>query len=186
MSVSKIADRYAKSIFDLAKEKGALDAVHSDMKGFLTVCQNSEFLNLIKSPIVKADKKISVFAAIFKGKVNPITEGFLNLMISKGREPFLNEIAQSFLKQFRTANGITLVKVITATPFSSEAINVMIKQLQSAGAVKSAVEIETAIDADLIGGAVLEFDNKVIDASVEYKLNQLKQSFSQNAFTKSY
>ena len=55
MSDIRVASRYAKSVIDLAIEKGCLDEVHTDMLLLANVCnENRELVSLLKSPIVNA------------------------------------------------------------------------------------------------------------------------------------
>ena len=66
----RLAARYAKSLLDLAKEQNNVDVVLSDMKTIETAVSDSRELHLfLQSPLVKADKKISVLNAIFDGKI---------------------------------------------------------------------------------------------------------------------
>jgi F-type H+-transporting ATPase subunit delta len=66
MKISKSASRYAQALLDLAIEQNKLDAVAADMKYMATVCaENPELELMLQSPVVKADKKLSVLNAIF-------------------------------------------------------------------------------------------------------------------------
>ena len=56
----RIASRYAKSLIDLAIEQGKLDKVLEDMTAFAEATKVRDFALLLKSPIVKADKKEQV------------------------------------------------------------------------------------------------------------------------------
>ena len=102
MQNPRLADRYAKSLMDIAIEQGKLDALYTDMQGLKSICDSSsEFVNLMKSPIVKADTKQSVIRAMIDGKVDGVTTAFVNLIISKGREYFLPEIYLQFYASMR-------------------------------------------------------------------------------------
>ena len=58
MSNARLAGRYAKSLLDLALEQGQLETVYADMKYVQAVCKASaELVNLLRSPIIKADQK---------------------------------------------------------------------------------------------------------------------------------
>ena len=66
----RLAARYAKSILDLAIEKDQLDKVYKDMLFLQDICRsNRDFVNLLRSPIVKADKKAKILDAIMGGKI---------------------------------------------------------------------------------------------------------------------
>jgi F-type H+-transporting ATPase subunit delta len=48
------------------------------------------------------------------------------------------------------------------------------------------LELQASVDPNLIGGFVLEFDNKRYDASVANKLEELKNQFSKNLYIKEF
>src|SRR6185295_16770821 len=96
----RLATRYAKSLIDLAIEKGQLENVFADMQWLLAVCKNSrEFVNVLHSPVIKADKKEKIIEAVTKGNVGEITAGFIRLMIRKSRESNLPEVIAAFITQ---------------------------------------------------------------------------------------
>ena len=181
MSVIRIASRYAKSLIDLAQEKGTLDRVVEDIKSFQKVCkENGEFHRLLKSPIIKGTKKATIFKAIFDGKFDDLTSKFLDLVVRKGQESHLVEIADEFMAQYRKLNNITTVKLTTAVKLSDTAIEGIKKKLEASSATAANIEITTAINADLIGGFVIEFEDKLFDSSVAHQLEQLRKEFGKN------
>ena len=186
MSVVRIASRYAKSLFDIAVEKGKLEEVYSDVKLFSQVSRNSEFLSVLKSPIIKPDRKGKIFDAIFGGKINQITEAFVKIMIAKGREPYLAEIASAFADQYRVARNITRLKITSAETLDQTTIDKIVAKLRTEGAFNGEVEVTTALDEELLGGFTLEFNDKVYDSSIDYKLDQLTRAFSVNTYVREF
>lgn len=182
MSATKLASRYAKSLLDLAEEQSALDAVHADMNVFKEAVTNNDLRLLLKSPIVNAVKKQQILTAIFGDKFNAISMAFLNLLCTKGRENFLPEISNEFISQYRSMKGISSVKVITATPLDTAAVDAIKSKLVASKVVSENVEVTTATNSDLIGGFVLEFDNQQYDASVARQLYLLKDKFDDNEY----
>jgi F-type H+-transporting ATPase subunit delta len=70
----RLAARYAKSLIDLALEKDQLENVYNDMQYLQAVCKQSrEFVGLLKSPVIKADKKDTILKSITAGKVGELT-----------------------------------------------------------------------------------------------------------------
>ena len=116
MSSYRIAARYAKSLIDLAQEQGKLDRVLQDMTAFRDVADLRDMDLLLKSPVVNADKKSKVLEAIFRDKIDPLTHSFINIILRKGRESILGEIAQEFIFQYRVIKGISIVEVTSAEP----------------------------------------------------------------------
>ncbi len=179
MSSIRIASRYAKSLIDLATEQNKLEKITADVRAFQQAAENRDFFMLLQSPIVNATKKAQIFKALFENQYDATTMAFLNITLSKGREANLPEIATEYLEQYKIRNKVSSVKITTATPLEPAALENIKAQITASGAVSSNLEVQTAVQADLIGGFVIEFDNKLYDASVAYKLEQLKKEFSQ-------
>jgi F-type H+-transporting ATPase subunit delta len=95
---------------------------------------------------------------------------------------YVPEITAEFIEQYKRLKKITSVTVTTAAPMSDKVLAELKKQLLASGITTENLDIETKIDPELIGGFVLEFDNKRYDASVAHKLEELKTSFSKNLY----
>ena len=88
----RLAARYAKSILDLSIEKGQVENVYKDMVLLQDTCKGSrEFVNLLRSPVIKPDKKGKILDAILTGKISPLTAAFIKLLLNKERESHLPE-----------------------------------------------------------------------------------------------
>ncbi|MDE3235335.1 MAG: ATP synthase F1 subunit delta [Bacteroidota bacterium] len=180
----RLASRYAKSLIDLAVEQNQLEQVFADMQLLQAVCKSSrEFVNLLRSPIIKADKKEQIIAAITKDKVGVLTQSFTKLLVLKGRENDLPEIVSAFIDQYNQIKGIQKVKLTTAVAVGDD-VRVAIENKLKAEAGLDKVQLETKVDEALIGGFVLEFNNNLVDASVLRDLRDIKKQFSQNVYVK--
>jgi F-type H+-transporting ATPase subunit delta len=115
------------------------------------------------------------------GKVSELTSVFSNLLVRKGRESDLPEIANAFISQYNSLKGIHQVKLTSAVPVSEELKNSIKERVQKANDFIT-VELETVVDQKLIGGFVLEFNNKQIDASIANDLREIKKQFLQNQY----
>src|SRR3954468_3199428 len=103
----RLATRYAKSLIDLSVERNQLEVVYNDMQFLKQVTNGSrEFVNLLRSPVINADKKQAVIDAITKGKISELTALFINLLIAKGREKDMPEIITAFIEQYNSMKGI--------------------------------------------------------------------------------
>jgi len=182
MQNPRLASRYAKSLVDLASEKGQLEAVRADMLVLQQIIRGSrDVANLLKSPIIKPDKKQKILSAILEGKISDITAAFIRLLVTKNRESSLAEITTEFARQYNQLKNISKVKITTAIPLDS-AILGAIKQKVEAGTDKT-IEMETVVEPDLIGGFVLETEDRLYDASVLRDLKDIRKQFTQNIYT---
>ncbi len=182
MSVIRIAFRYAKSLLDLAIEQDKLERILEDVKSFKAATDNRDFFLLLKSPIVNKGKKQAIFKALFEDKFDKVTNSFLNILLKKGRETYLPDIATSFLDQYKTLKKISTVKLTTAAELSENNHRAIKQKLEASAATSEVIDLITQVDSDLIGGFIIEFDDKLYDASVAHKLEELKKEFKDDHF----
>ncbi len=185
MSVHRIASRYAKALLDLSEEEGKLDSILEDIQDFYEVTKNRDFYLMVKSPIINSDKKAKIFDKLFKGKYNKITILFFSIILRKGREMFLPEIAREFILQYKVLNHISTVKLTTAVEIDNNNLEQIKARLLESDITDKKIELITKVDPGIIGGFVMEIGDKLYDASVIHNLNQLKKEFSNNQFVKS-
>lgn len=182
MNNPRLAIRYAKSLIDLATEKNQLDEVNTDMKFLQKIIKsNPDFVAVLKSPIIKEDKKNKIIESIVTGRVSKLTELFIKLLGVKTRESVLPEIVASYIEQYNTVKGIHKVKITTATPISVELKNSFIEKITADNALKS-IELETIVDEKLVGGFVLEMEGKLVDASILRDLKDVQKQFMNNDY----
>ncbi len=178
----RLAARYAKSILDLAVERGQLETVYADMIFLRTICRSSrDLVNFLNSPIIKTDKKRKTLEAITAGRISPLTTAFNALLMSKEREAYLPEIAAAFIEQYKAYKGIQTVRLTTAVPVSEDLRQAILEKVKTDRHV-SQIDLETKVREDLIGGFVLEIGDELIDASIAYDLHKIKQQFENNDF----
>ena len=178
----RLAGRYAKSLIDLAVEKNQLDSVYKDMQYLQAVCKASrDFVSLLKSPVIPIDKKGAALKAVTTGRISEITAAFNQLLISKNREFYLPEIVNAFIDQFNLIRGIHKVRLTTATEVSEKVKNEIINKMKSETELQH-IELETLVKEELIGGFVLEFNNNLVDASIQRDLRDIKAQFEKNVY----
>ena len=181
MTNPRLATRYAKSLLDLSIEQNQLEAVYADMKLLKGINKsNPDFVALLRSPIITADKKDKILDAVIGKNISQISMLFIRLLTTKKRESNLPEIVTAFLEHYNKLKNIQTVKLTTATPISEELKNSIIARVKSADS--SAIEIETAVKEELIGGFKLEIGGTLIDASILRDLNDIKRQFLNNEY----
>jgi F-type H+-transporting ATPase subunit delta len=180
MRETRVASRYAKSLITLAVEKNQLEQVYKDMQLVSEITSgNKELQLLLKSPIVKADKKKAILNKILAGNVSEMTSAFVNIIASKGREYLLMDIAYAFVEQYKKLKGIITAELTTAVQLPEELKK---KILALVNPKNQPVEVVENINKDIIGGFIVRVDDKQVDASVQRKIAELKQEFNKNPY----
>jgi len=181
MSEFRVAERYAKSIIQLANERGELEAVHNDMLYFKKVCDECrDFRLMLTNPIITSDKKSAVLMKIFKGGFKELTIKFFELIASKGRESVLLPIAIEFHNQYKLLKGIESATLSTPFPIDEAMRDKFKSYIKKMSGLE--VELKEKIDPSLIGGFVLKINDKQIDDSIKKRLNKMKLGFSENLY----
>src|SRR5258705_8105102 len=138
----RLATRYAKSLIDLAIERGQLEEGFADMQWLQAVCKGSrEFVNVLRSPVIKADKKVKIVEAVTKGHVSEMTNAFIRLMIKKSRESNLPEVVNAFITQYKIQKNIHTVKLTTASVLSDALKDAIVKQIRATTQMQN-IELE--------------------------------------------
>jgi F-type H+-transporting ATPase subunit delta len=182
MQNPRVAFRYAKSLLDLAVEKGQLEQVYKDMLYLQQLTKESrDFLNLLRSPVVNADVKTKVVNSVTGGKITEMTTAFTTLMIAKARESVLPEVITSFIQQYKAHKNIYVIKLTTAMPVSDEVKNAIVAQVKKTSNMQN-IELEEKVDPNIIGGFVLQAGDKLVDASIAYDLKNIAKQFDNNDF----
>lgn len=183
---TRVAPRYAKSLLDLGIEQNNLESLFEDMKTLRSALDNRDLYLLTKSPIIMPDKKISIFQSIFGEQFNKVSMAFIRIITKKGREKLLLDIAETFINQYKSYNKITPVKLTTASQINDEALQSIKDALKSSVVTDEKVELETSVDPELIGGFVIEIEDKLYDASVAHKLEEIRKKFLDSKYIKSF
>lgn len=170
MKSTKSAIRYSKALLELAVEQNKVDLILKDMDFFFHSSRdNNDLLVFLKSPVIRADKKLNVLNELFS-HFNVLTTSFIQLIVKNGRESLLPEIAASFITLVKDHKGIVPLTLISATTLSKESKDKILSKIKISGQI----ELTELIDEKLIGGFVVRIGDIQIDASVNNQLKKLK------------
>ncbi len=182
MSVQKIASRYAQSLLELAIDQDKLERVMEDVQTFKELSKNRDFYLFIKSPLLPAGRKIAIVRKILESRYDILTLKFLELLIKKGREKYMPEIATEFVTLYKKVKHISTVYITSAAPLSEAGLNAIRAKLHASNLLEENIEIQTKVDPELIAGFIIEFDDFVYDATVSHKLSDLRKGFAENLY----
>lgn len=170
---AEVVEPYAEALMSLAKDQKVADAVGEDVRSLANLLKESAELNsFFASPMVKAEEKKAVIKSIAGEQINPFLLNFLLLLVDRGRISFIEGILAKYLEILRKLNNTVLAEVTTAVTLDggeSEKLVDKVKSLTGA----NAVEMETKIDPDIIGGVIIKVGSQVYDASLRGQLRRI-------------
>ena len=178
---TKVAKRYAKSLFGLSLERNVSEAVANDMKLLASVChQNRDFTLLLGSPIIHGEKKLAILKKTFTGKVNILSLSFFEIITKKGRESYLPQIAEELIRIYKHHKGIQTAIVTSAIGLDDKLRADVYKVVSES--LKSEIELVEKVDKNLIGGLILRVGDKQYDASISSELRKIKQALIDESY----
>ncbi len=174
VSTTGVAGRYAAALFDLASEESQADAVEGELKAIQAAINSSDDLRaFLKSPVYDRDDQLAAVTAIAdKAGYSPLTSNFLKLVASNRRLFALDAVIAAYLAHAAAARGEVSAQAVSAAPMNDEQVKSLRMEIESM--VGKAVNLETKVDPDLLGGLIVKVGSKMIDSSLRTKLNKLK------------
>lgn len=174
-----IAQRYATAIFDLAKEGKKLKAVEADVAAIdAALADSGDLVNLINSPVYTRDEQGAAIAAIAKKmKLSPMVANALGLMAQKRRLFVLPQLMAALRGLIAEDKGEVTAEVTAAKAMNKAQQDKLAKALKAT--IGKDVNINMAVDENLIGGLVVKVGSRMIDTSVRSKLDALQNSMKE-------
>lgn len=171
---SEAAQRYARAVFELAKDAKALDAVEQDFAKFNAAWKESADLrDVARSPLVSPeDKAAGLTAVAAKLGISDLGRKAIGVAAINRRAGELPAIAATYRKLVALERGARQVEIISARPLSDADKAAIVDALSKQLGAK--VEAETSVDDSLIGGFVVRVGSRQFDASVKAKLDALR------------
>ena len=175
MNYPRVASRYSKALLDLAVEQNTLNQTQADAQSMTkAIAESKELEHLLKSPIVKADKKQVILKEIFAGKFSSLFEDFVMLLTKNGREAHLASVCVKFHKDVLQYKGIVEAHVVSAVALNDADKNNLVAKL-SAQLGKEILLTET-VEASVIGGLKLQVEGYELDNTISGKLRTLRNA----------
>lgn len=139
------------------------------------VASVGELRGMLENPEVDSRVKGDILARIAEG-ADEIVVNFLRLVAEKGRAGELTEIAAELDALVAAEQRVLDVELTTATELSDQEFGRILGRIESASGRK--VQASRKVDADLIGGIVLQAGSMRLDASVRGRLERLRQDLT--------
>lgn len=176
---SAVAERYAASLFDLAREAKCVDAVEKELTSCLSLIEsNSDLKRLVFSPVfssVEQEKAVAALceaAGMNKHAAGHYVGNFLCVVAANRRLFVLPAIVAAFHVMAANFRGEISAEVVSAQELTS-AQEKELKVTLKAVAGKD-VNLRATVNPDILGGLIVRLGSRQIDTSLLSKLSSLK------------
>lgn len=171
--VTGLAKRYAKALFEIAKQQDQLDIVATELNNLAQLLVDSNDLKkLVRSPIfTRAEQQRSIRAILAATNASKLTQNFVGTLAKNGRLMFLSEMITAYTTVLAEYRGEITAQVVSAIELSAKQIKAIEVALNNVTVGK--VSIKAEVDKDLIGGLLIRLGSQLIDSSLRTKLQRL-------------
>ncbi|WP_180573668.1 F0F1 ATP synthase subunit delta [Agrobacterium vitis] len=172
--VSAVAERYASSLFELAREAGSVDAVAGDLNRFQAMIDESvDLQRLVTSPAFTSEQQAAAIAALCdKAEIGGLVGNFLKLVTANRRLFAVPGMIAAFRMIAARHRGELAADVISAHALTPAQETELKEALKSA--TGKTVTMFVTVDPSLLGGLIVKIGSRQIDTSLRTKLSTLK------------
>jgi F-type H+-transporting ATPase subunit delta len=170
---ASLSGRYATALFELASESRTIESVEASLVTVrAAIDQSDDFKALTTSPVVARDAAAkAVLSTADELGVDPTTRNFLGVLAENRRLGELPAIMRAFRLLAARHRGEVSAEVTSAHPLDDGQVEALKQSLRQR--VGREVNVELAVDPDLLGGLVVRIGSQMIDSSIRTRLNAL-------------
>lgn len=173
----KISRKYSSALLESALESNKLDKIYNDFVFIMeTINSNEQLKDFFYSPIINNTDKKDVINKLFSIHVDKITLDFLYVLVDSNRLNILDEILNQFSKTYNQENSIVKPTVISAVELDEIQKAKIVEKLEAKLSKK--VLPEFTVNNDIIGGLIIEIEDKTIDCSLKTKFKNMKKQLT--------
>jgi F-type H+-transporting ATPase subunit delta len=172
--MEEIAQVYARSLFEVAKEQDKLDTVREQLGQFADALDGNRELSIyFFSPYFSTPEKKDGLGKLLDG-VDPVVDNFLELLIENHRMPAIFRVRREYDVLWEQENKRLPVTVTSAVELDEATVKSIGDAIgQQTG---QQVELTTDVDPDVLGGLIVRVGNSILDASIRNRLENLRRS----------
>lgn len=175
----EVAMTYARALYDAAKDLGHVEEVQDEIIALDKIFRQEKDLKyILDNPAFSRAKKKDSMISIFKGRVHDEVLNFLCILIDKNRYAGFHNIVQEYRKIWDEEQGKGFGLIYSVVPLTEEQIRRF--EEQAGQLLRKNIKLRNEVDPSLIGGVRLFVEGKIIDASLEKKLQHMAARIRNN------
>src|SRR5215217_4151337 len=177
--MEEIAEVYARSLFEVAREGGKLDDVREQLGAFADALESDRELSVFFfSPYFSTQEKQDGLNRVVTDADETVVN-FLELLIEKHRMPVLFRIRREYDVMWERENKVLPVEITSAVELDEQTVKGIGDRIgQETG---QRVELTAHVQPEILGGVVLRVGNQILDASIRNRLERLRRQVAKGS-----
>ena len=169
--LSTLARPYAEAVFRMAQGENDLAGWSSRVQSLALIVSDAQLARLITDPAVAADRVASLIIEVGGADLGERGANFVKVLAENDRLSLLPEISAQFETLKAKAEGTLEATITSAQELTQAQVDDLVAGLKAK--FNRAVNVQVAVDPELIGGAVIAIGDQVIDGSVKGRLQRM-------------
>jgi F-type H+-transporting ATPase subunit delta len=166
------ARRYARAVFDLAREEGEVEDWEKRLARISELFADADVAAVLSNPTIPAEQREGLVAAA-PHLLDEKATNLARLLIESGRVGEVAGVEEEFQRLADEAAGRIRATVTTAIQLGAEDRNRLARELSKR--LDKDVRMTAVQDPRIIGGLKVQYGDRVVDASVATRLQQLRR-----------
>ncbi len=167
------AKEYGTALYSLAKEESLQKEILQELSEVCAILKdNASYVRLLQNPCVKKQDRLDLLDSAFKNGVNKYVLNFCKILCEKSALNLMEPCRKVYKELMYEESGILPVTAIAASEISADQSKKLLQKLESI--TGKTVELETAVDATLIGGIKLVYNGKEINGSALSRIESMQ------------
>ena len=169
--LSTLARPYAEAVFRLAQGENDLAGWSSRLQSLALIVSDAQAARLIADPAVSTDRVANLIVEVAGGDLGERGGNFVKVLAENDRLSLLPEIGAQFETLKANAEGTLEATITSAQELTQTQLDDLVAGLKAK--FNRTVNVQVAVDPELIGGAVIAIGDQVIDGSVKGRLQRM-------------
>lgn len=174
--LTTLARPYARAAFEFARAAKALQSWSDAITAAATVSMQDGIKVLLSSPSLTTEQKGSTFVDVCGESLDAKQQNFIKVLAENNRLDLLPEVQKLFELYKANQEKSVDVDVQTAYELTPELEQKLIAALTKK--LDREVTLQTSVDKNLLGGALVRAGDTVIDGSIRGRLSKLGDALS--------
>jgi F-type H+-transporting ATPase subunit delta len=140
--------------------------------------QDSRFRSLVISKRISKEEKDSILRTVFKELCHPLVVEFVILLMERGMMSYYSILKDLYEFEYDKKHRIIRVDATVSQPLEEVEKHKLKSELESK--LNMNTNLNVSVDPNLLGGIKLRIGNAFYDASIQRKIERLKENLLQS------
>lgn len=169
---------YARALLEIAQAETVIQRIEEELFRLRELLKsNPNLLEFLKDPNVTREGKRQALAELFQGRIHSLVLNALIMVSDTDRTNRLPAIIEEFIALAAASRQKVSGEIITAIKLDDAMLARLSAELSRI--TGKSVQLFQKVDPAILGGAIIQVGEQVIDGSLRRKLNQIRENLAQ-------